>query len=198
MATLKIKRGTRAALNALAGASGLVQGEPYLITDEDRIAVGLSATTYETFAKESEAGGGGGDAFTFSEHSATAGQTTFTVGNYTVGGIMVYLNGVKLAAADYTATNGTQIVLASGAAAGDLLTVVRSPFIAGGTITVEEFTATAAQTNFAVTGGYSVGKIMVFINGVLLAAADYTATSGTSVVLASGAAAGDLLTVYKT
>jgi len=53
--TLKIKRATRAQLNTAASGSNLVQGEPYLITDENRIAVGLSATTYETYAKESEA-----------------------------------------------------------------------------------------------------------------------------------------------
>lgn len=193
---IKPKRGTRAGIDAAAGANGLVAGEIYFITDESRLAMGTSASTYETFAKESEAGGG--DAFTVSEHGATEGQTTFTVGNYDVGGILVYLNGVKLAAADYSATNGTQIVLASGAVAGDLLTVVRSPFLSGGSISTEEFMATASQTSFAVTGGYTAGKIMVFQNGVLLSAADYTATNGTTVVLAAGATAGDLLTVYKT
>lgn len=48
--TIKIKRGTRTQLNAAASASGLVQGEPYLITDENRLAVGLSATTYAEYA----------------------------------------------------------------------------------------------------------------------------------------------------
>lgn len=59
--------------------------------------------------------------------------------------------------------------------------------------TVTEFTATASQTTFSVPS-YTVGYIDVFRNGVRLAAADFTATSGTSVVLASGAAAGDLIT----
>ena len=48
--TIKIKRGTRTQLNAAASASGLVQGEPYLITDENRLAVGLSASTYAEYA----------------------------------------------------------------------------------------------------------------------------------------------------
>jgi hypothetical protein len=52
MAQLRFKRGTRAQLNTAAAAAGLRQGEPYFITDEDRIAVGLSTTTYETFARE--------------------------------------------------------------------------------------------------------------------------------------------------
>lgn len=57
---LTIKRGTRSQIDAAASASALNVGEPYLITDEDRIAVGLSASTYEEFAKSSEAGGGSG------------------------------------------------------------------------------------------------------------------------------------------
>ena len=56
--TIKAKRGTRAQINSAASADGLVQGEIYLITDEDRFAIGLSVSTYETYAKESEGGGG--------------------------------------------------------------------------------------------------------------------------------------------
>lgn len=47
---IKIKRGTRAQLNAAAAANGLAAGEPYLITDENRLAVGLSASTYAEYA----------------------------------------------------------------------------------------------------------------------------------------------------
>lgn len=52
------RRGTRAALNALAASNGLAQSEIYFISDENRIAVGTSVSTYEVFAKVSEAGGG--------------------------------------------------------------------------------------------------------------------------------------------
>lgn len=45
--------------------------------------------------------------------TATSNQTTFATSGYTVGFVDVYLNGVKLAAADYTATNGSDVVLAS-------------------------------------------------------------------------------------
>ncbi|MNR96409.1 hypothetical protein D3C72_275640 [compost metagenome] len=48
------QRGTRAGLNALAASSGIKPGQVYLVTDESRLAVGLSATTYEVFAKGSE------------------------------------------------------------------------------------------------------------------------------------------------
>ena len=59
------------------------------------------------------------DAFT-----CTAGQTSFATSGYTPSFLDVYLNGIKLAAADYTASNGSDVVLASGAALNDILEVV--------------------------------------------------------------------------
>ena len=60
---------------------------------------------------------------TVTEFTATAGQTTFTPPSYTAGFINVYRNGVLLGSADYTATNGTTVVLTTGATPGDLVTV---------------------------------------------------------------------------
>ena len=57
------------------------------------------------------------------EFVCTSNQTTFTI-SYTVGELMVFLNGVLLDnGVDYTATNGTSVVLTNGAAADDVLTV---------------------------------------------------------------------------
>ena len=72
--------------------------------------------------------------------TATAAQTTFTV-SYTAGLVEVFLNGAKLSGADFTATNGTSIVLASGANAGDTVDV-----IAYGTVSVAN-TYTQAQAD---------------------------------------------------
>lgn len=58
---------------------------------------------------------------TVTEFTATAAQTTFSVPSYTVGFINVYRNGVRLGAADFTATNGTSVVLTSAANSGDLV-----------------------------------------------------------------------------
>ena len=58
--TIKVKRGSRAALNALAGSGSLVVGQPILIEDEARLAVATGVSTYSAMAKQSEAGGGGG------------------------------------------------------------------------------------------------------------------------------------------
>ena len=56
--------------------------------------------------------------------TATAGQTSFATSGYTPNFLDVYLNGVHLEPTDYTASNGSDVVLASGAASGDVLIVV--------------------------------------------------------------------------
>ena len=61
--------------------------------------------------------------------TATNGQTTFNTNGYTPNYIDVYMNGVKLSPADFTASNGSDVVLASGATTGDLVQVVSfTPF----------------------------------------------------------------------
>lgn len=55
-----IKRGTRAQLDAAAAAGQLLAGQDYLITDEGRLAVGTSPTTYVAASKQGEGSSGGG------------------------------------------------------------------------------------------------------------------------------------------
>jgi hypothetical protein len=62
---------------------------------------------------------------------------------------------------------------------------------------VQENSATSGQTVFTVTGGYTVGFIDVYLNGVLLDSSDYTATNTTSVTLASAAYVNDKVTFVK-
>jgi len=56
-------------------------------------------------------------------HVATASQTTFNA-IYGVGAVDVYQNGVLLTPSDYAATTGTTVVLSTGAAANDEITIV--------------------------------------------------------------------------
>lgn len=57
-------------------------------------------------------------------YTATAGQTVFNC-DYQVGFVDVYLNGVKLLiGTEFTATNGTSITLASGAAVDDVIEII--------------------------------------------------------------------------
>tara|TARA_R110002073_G_scaffold231237_2_gene392365 strand:+ start:66 stop:1322 length:1257 start_codon:yes stop_codon:yes gene_type:complete len=146
-------------------------------------------------------------------YTATAGQTSFS-GNdansnslaYTAGQIDVFLNGVRLAAADITATNGTTVVLGVGAEAGDTLNINAFGTFSVADVIVDrlefDYTATAGQTTFtgsdndSQTMAYTAGRIDVYLNGSRLNVTDdYTATNGTSVVLQSGAQAGDSLVV---
>ena len=93
--------------------------------------------------------------FTTTVFTATANQTAFTV-SYTVGFAEVFLNGSKLSAADFTATNGTSIVLASGATVGDTLDVV-----AYGTQTIANvYTQSQADARYLqLTGGTLSGDL---------------------------------------
>ena len=90
------------------------------------------------------------------EYTATANQTTFTGSDsngatmaYDSGFIDVYLNGVKLANADYTATNGTSVVLASGASVNDILMVVAYGTFQLANVSVNDLTDTPASLGTA-------------------------------------------------
>ena len=85
---------------------------------------------------------------TLTEFTATASQTTFTPPSYTVGFLNVYRNGVMLGSADYTATNGTTVVLAVGALVGDL-------------VTTESFYVSSVLNAIPVTGGTISGNLVV-------------------------------------
>ena len=52
--------------------------------------------------------------------TATAGQTTFNF-SYNIGFVDVFLNGVKLPSSEFTASNGSTIVLDDAAFANDTL-----------------------------------------------------------------------------
>ena len=96
------------------------------------------------------------------EYTATAGQTTFTGSDsnsntlaYDAGFIDVYLNGIKLANSDYTATTGTSVVLGTGAAVNDILMVV-----AFGTFSLSNFSINDA--NDVSTAGVADGQVLVY------------------------------------
>jgi len=90
--------------------------------------------------------------------TATANQTTFTVG-YTVGLVEVFLNGAKLSASDFTATNGTTIVLGAGALVGDTVDiVVYGPVSVANTYTQAEMN-TLLAAKLALAGGTMTGNV---------------------------------------
>jgi hypothetical protein len=53
--SISVLKTTRAALDINAQAGNLLTGEPYFITDENRLAVGSSTTAYQRMSKQGEA-----------------------------------------------------------------------------------------------------------------------------------------------
>jgi hypothetical protein len=123
----------------------------------------LSTDGSGTLSWATGGGGGGGTSVTVTQITATAAQTDFSV-TYTVGQLSVYLNGALLASADFTATNGTTVVLAAGAAVNDIFTALAydsATQITQGNTTVEvtdsgtgkiEFTVDAVEVADFTTG----------------------------------------------
>ncbi len=146
---------------------------------------------------------------------ATAGQTTFSgidsnsyVLNYSVGFCDVFLNGRRLTpTSDYTALDGSTIVLQSAASVNDVIFVASaSTFDAADWVTNSVnyvYTATAGQTTFtgldnnSQTLSFVNGTILVSVNGLHLPQSDYTATNGSTVVLNSGVNAGDIVQIFS-
>jgi hypothetical protein len=119
------------------------------------------------------------------EYLATQGQTTFS-GNdangvplaYTAGSIVVTLNGVKLRPGnDYTATNGTSVVLLIGAVAGDDVVVdAFSTFDVANTYTqaqVDGFTV-------KLTGAQTVAGVKTFSDAPVLGSSQLAIPSGSA------------------
>ena len=100
---------------------------------------------------------------TVTEFTATAGQTSFSVPSYTVGYIDVYRNGVRLGSADFTATTGTTVVLASGATSGDL--VVTESFYVSSVLNAIPATAGAVNSTYLVDGGVTQAKLAAGVAG---------------------------------
>ena len=75
---------------------------------------------------------------------ATQGQTVFSV-NYDLGSVDAYVNGIRLANTDFTATTLTSVTLASGLNAGDVVELVSF-----GAFTVAD-TYTKAETDNALS-----------------------------------------------
>jgi hypothetical protein len=166
---------------AVSNLSG--SGVRYLVADESG---SITAQSASAALKSTQA------------FTSTAGQTTFAVANgYSTGYVDVFINGSKLATAEFTDTSGTNIVLATGSFSGDIVEVVKYTPAAGVTNNVlrqlTTFTASAGQTVFSAS--YTPGLLDIFYNGSRLSPADFTANNGTFFTLATGSAANDILDV---
>jgi hypothetical protein len=116
----------------------------------------LSSTDWNTFNNKSNVT----TSYTRTSFTATASQTTFTV-TYTVGYIEVFLNGVLLNGADYTATNGTTVVLSIGAASGDIIETIAYNTSAVYVPTIGTITSASTITPVSANAQYNVTALAV-------------------------------------
>lgn len=121
---IQTRRGTAASWTSTNPT--LASGEFGFETDTGRFKIGNGSTAWNSLAYNAGAG------TTTYIYVATNGQTTFSGADsngltlaYTAGSEQVYLNGVLLVrGTNYTASNGTSVVLSSGATVNDILTVL--------------------------------------------------------------------------
>ena len=158
---IQTRRGTAASWTSTNPT--LAAGEFGYETDTGKFKIGNGSTAWASLAYTAAS-----TAVTYL-FNATSGQTTFSGADangltlaYTVGAEQVYLNGVlQVRGSDYTATNGTSIVLASGALTSDVLNV-----IAYSAMTVTDtYTQAQADAKFVQqTNNFFAGKNKI-ING---------------------------------
>ena len=133
------------------------------------------------------------------KYVATSGQTTFSgaasVGgtlSYTSNNIIVFVNGVSLDSTDYTATNGTSVVLASGAALNDEVVIVAfKSFTVADTYTKGEVDAFAVK----LTGAQTVAGVKTFSSQPVMSAGVSLGSNGQIVFPATQNASSDANTL---
>ena len=137
-------------------------------------------------------------------------DTTYSNATTSAAGLMSAADKTKLdgveASADVTDTTNVVAALTAGTnitiASDGTISSTASGGGGGSTasaLTEQEFTATAGQTVFTVSGGITnANNVAVFLNGSMLGSTDVTVSdSANTATLASGATVGDLVTVAE-
>ena len=142
-------------------------------------------------------------AFLVDTFSGTGSQTAFTmtVAPANTSSIIVAVTGVVQDPSTYSVSSTTLTFSAAPPSGSSNISVRYLGIPASGVTTtayrtVTNTTATSGQTSFTIPS-YTVGYVDVYRNGVYLPTSDYTATTGTTVVLATGATTGDTITTIS-
>lgn len=151
----------RSAFDTYVGGSVL---SGYTIGSNTTIsATDTHLTAFGKLQAQINAGGGSTVGRTIQTFTATAGQTTFTIsGGYTVNNLDIFLNGVRLNPTEYSASNGTTVVLLDACAVNDILNVII--FVASG------FSYDSIRNiQTVVTANYSVDTrdSLILVNGAV-------------------------------
>lgn len=142
-------------------------------------------------------------AFLVDTFSGTGSQTAFTmtVAPANTSSIIVAVTGVLQDPSTYS-VSGTTLTFSAAPPSGTSNISVRYLGIPASGVTTTAYrtvtntTATAGQTSFTIPS-YTVGYVDVYRNGVYLPTSDYTASTGTTVVLNNAATAGDTITTVS-
>ena len=142
-------------------------------------------------------------AFLVDTFSGTGSQTAFTmtIAPANTSSIIVAITGVLQDPSTYS-VSGTTLTFSAAPPSGTSNISVRYLGIPASGVTTTAYrtvtntTATAGQTSFTIPS-YTVGYVDVYRNGVYLPSADYTATTGTTVVLTNAATVGDTITTIS-
>lgn len=122
----------------------------------------INGETYDLTANRSWTVGVNPSAREIQTYVATSGQTVFTVtGGYTVGLVDVFINGVRLTSSDYTATNGTTVVLTVGTMVGNIVDIIK--YTSGLVNSISGTGTTNYLPKF--TGSTTIGNSLVYDNG---------------------------------
>lgn len=117
---------------------------------------------------------------TITEIVATNSQSTFTAnGGYTVGYLDVFVNGAQLTASDFTATNGTTVVLNDACVTGDIVRLVAWGVFS--TVNVGASAGVFYENNQTVSSDYTIST-----NKNAMSAGTITIDSGVTVTIPSG------------
>lgn len=171
---IQTRRGTAASWTSTNPT--LAAGEIGFETDTGKFKIGNGSTAWAALAYSA-----GATAVTYL-FNATSGQTTFSGADangltlaYTVGAEQVYLNGVlQVRGSDYTATNGTSIVLTSGALTSDVLNVIAYSAM---TIT-DTYTQAQADAKFVQqTNNFFAGKNKIINGDFFINQRNFTSTT---------------------
>ena len=171
--------GDGSSLTGLTGASAATYGSagatPVIVVDSDGRITGISTVA-------TSGGGGGGTVSEAFKTIAVSGQSDVVADGATD---------------TLTLVAGSNMTITTNAS-GDSITFASSGGGGGGsssTRTVNRYVATQSQTLFPASGtiSYSVGYLDVYLNGSRLDTTEFTATNGTTVTLATGASANDIV-----
>ena len=190
-----------------------VSGQTNIVADSATDTLTLAAGSNMTITQDAStdtitfasSGGGGGQSALYKEYVYTPGSNTTTFSgsdangstlSYTVGYISVYLNGVLLKpTTDYTATNGTSVVLVNTAVSGDVIQIATFVQIVGsGDSAITAVTYSGSGTITLSANPNHENNTQLYIDGVYQNKDTYS-VSGTTLTFSTTPPAGALVEV---